>query len=457
MRRFTAVTCLWLAACSSSAEDAATPASDPTDATAEVSAIDSATSDTGTQDTTTTGEAASDVTNPGDGAAPGSTGQWVLGYYVGYQIDHYPLASIDWSGMSHIALAPLTVNADGSINTRFANFGSDADGATFAKQLSTAAHAHGVKALLMLGGAGLSNNVKPAMSSLDAFVGRLLKTMTDLGYDGIDLDVEAENFSLDDAITLAAALRAARPGMLLSYPGSTVQYNQTVDPRIVKLATYLDRYAMQHYMGGNAGMFTGSDGAGGRFESWFYGALGGVAAHRPYAIDYALGKLAEAGIPKNKLAMGIAFYAACYRIPATTPPGGGDVSGPRMPTNAPSSWCWDCGIGGGDNDSSYNTFYAADGVLGTSTAAERRWDDVAQEPYLSFAAAKSVGWCGGNTRFVTYEDEQSIKAKGAFSKTNGYGGVIVWTINQGWLPASAAGGRPRNALMQALRQGFLVP
>jgi hypothetical protein len=47
--------------------------------------------------------------------------------------------------------------------------------------------------------------------------------------------------------------------------------------------------------------------------------------------------------------------------------------------------------------------------------------------------------------------------KGQFSKANGYGGIIVWTIQQGWLPAGASGGRAPNALMQALKQGFLDP
>jgi chitinase len=221
---------------------------------------------------------------------------------------------------------------------------------------------------------------------------------------------------------------------------------------LAKLATYLDRYNMQSYQGGNTGMFTG-----GNFQSWFYGALGGISALHPYSIDYGLEQLAALGIPKAKLGMGIAFYSACYKIPGTTPSGGQDVSGPRMPTGAPMDWCWDCGVGGADNVSSYNYFYASDGLFAQSTAAERKRDDVAQEPYLSFSSPKYDKLCGGNTRYVIYEDEVSLKAKGAFSRKNGYGGVIIWTLQQGWLPQNAAGGRARNALMQALREGFLAP
>ena len=53
-------------------------------------------------------------------------------------------------------------------------------------------------------------------------------------------------------------------------------------------------------------------------------------------------------------------------------------------------------------------------------------------PYLSLPAAVNDGHCGKPTRYISYEDETSIAAKGAFSKTNGYGGVIIWTLEEGW-------------------------
>jgi GH18 family chitinase len=82
---------------------------------------------------------------------------------------------------------------------------------------------------------------------------------------------------------------------------------------------------------------------------------------------------------------------------------------------------------------------------------------VAEVPYLSLASPVNDAGCGGYTQYISYEDEVSIIAKGAFSKSGGYGGIIVWTIRQGWLPAGAASGRARNALMQAREQGFIDP
>ncbi len=78
-------------------------------------------------------------------------------------------------------------------------------------------------------------------------------------------------------------------------------------------------------------------------------------------------------------------------------------------------------------------------------------------PFLSLSSAVNDPGCGAKTQYITYDDETSILAKGAFSKANGYGGVIVWTLNEGWLPSGASGGRAQNAMMQALKQGFIDP
>jgi MoaA/NifB/PqqE/SkfB family radical SAM enzyme len=43
----------------------------------------------------------------------------VLGYYVGYQVDAYPIADIDWTALTHIAFGPLTVKSDQSLNLSF--------------------------------------------------------------------------------------------------------------------------------------------------------------------------------------------------------------------------------------------------------------------------------------------------------------------------------------------------
>ncbi len=185
-----------------------------------------------------------------------------MGYYVGYDINAYPIASIDWSGLTHIIFAPLVVNADRSLDLSFSD--QNGTGQADAMALAQAAHAHGVKALLMLGGAGAGANIATAAgaSKRAAFVTALLGAMTTLGYDGIDLDWE-DSVNLDDLVALAQALRAAQPTMLLTYPAGAINGNfQTVDPRMVTLAASLDRFNVQTYYPSTAV-------AGQGWSSWF--------------------------------------------------------------------------------------------------------------------------------------------------------------------------------------------
>lgn len=387
-------------------------------------------------DNVTTGDTTSTSSSTGAGGGnPGASGQWVLGYYVGYSINSYPIAGIDWSGLTHIAFAPLLVKGDLSLDFSF--YDQNGTGQQDAVALAKAAHAHGVKALLMLGGAGAGATIATAASGPNraAFVSTLVASLSTLGYDGIDLDWE-DAVNLDDLVALAHDLRAALPSIVLSYPAGSINGNfQTVDARMVALAQSLDRFNVQTYYPTTAV-------AGQGWYSWFNSPLSGAMGNTPVAIDDTLQRYADAGVPKGKLGMGMSFYAICYTA---------DVSGPRQPTDG------DTQIVGGDNAYPLSAFFAAGSTFDKSKPSEQQRDAVAQVPYLSLASAVTDKGCGGPARYLSYDDETSILAKGAFSKSKGYGGIIVWTIQEGWLPPNASGGRAQNALMQALKKGFIDP
>jgi chitinase len=280
---------------------------------------------------------------------------------------------------------------------------------THAMQLATAAHAHGVKALLMLGGAGAGANIATAASDANraAFVQRLTSALSTLGYDGIDLDWE-DSVNLDELVALAADLRAAKPDIVLSYPAGAINGNfQTVDSRYAQLAASLDRFMVQTYYPSTA--FAGSG-----WNSWFVAPLSGVTGNTPIAADDTLMRYAAAGIPTAKLGLGIGAYAICYT---------GGITGPRQPTSGSTQ------ITGGDNSLPLRTFFSTTTFTGAAAAA-KKYDTTAQQPYLSFTSAVNEPGCGGNTQYISYEDATSIMAKGTFSKQNGYGGIIIWTINE---------------------------
>jgi len=72
------------------------------------------------------------------------------------------------------------------------------------------------------------------------------------------------------------------------------------------------------------------------------------------------------------------------------------------------------------------------------------------------ARSASDSHCGQASRYIPDDDEQSIVAKGTWSKQNGSGGAMAWTLQQLRLPAGATGGRSRDALLKALHDGFLA-
>ena len=373
-----------------------------------------------------------DTPAPIHDAAPGTSGRWVLAYYVGYQIDALPIADIPWQWLTHIAFSPMVVKSDLSLDLTFDD--SHGTGIADAQALATAAHAHHVVPLLMLGGANAGANIRTAAAPANraAFVTRLLAALDQLGYDGVDLDWE-DSVDLDELVALAQDLRAARPAIVLTYPGGAINGNfQTVDPRFAALGAALDQFNIQTYYPSTA--VTGQG-----WDSWFLAPLSGVTGATPIAIDDTLARYAAAGIPKAKLGMGTGAYAICYT---------GGITAPHQPTSGATQ------IVGGDNDYPLSAFYAVGGTFDTHASAVQR-DATAQQPYLSLPTPVTDSHCGGATQYLSYEDEQSLAAKGAFARSNGYGGIIVWTLQEAYLPMNAAGGRARDAMIHALWESFV--
>lgn len=114
-----------------------------------------------------------------------------------------------------------------------------------------------------------------------------------------------------------------------------------------------------------------------------------------FSVDQAVKTFLEAGVPKEKLVIGVAFYSREWR-------------------------------GVPDVDNGYMQMAKTTGGYGPSYHAlveeyvnkndyVRYWDDEAKAPYLF----------NGN-HFISYEDEESIAHKVAYMKEQGLGGVMYW-------------------------------
>jgi hypothetical protein len=379
----------------------------------------------------TTADASPDGGTAADASPDGGavSEQWVMGYYPWYQMSQLPIESIDWSSLTHVIFGPVALNDGGTLDLSFGlTVGAGMD---TARALANAAHAHGVKALLLVGGLGDGWRFQEFGTALSP---EIAFAVGNLGYDGVELDWE-DQIDLSVELALVGSLRTFLPDQVITSVYSALNRNfDTVDPRLATIAAHLDRIDVQ--------MFPPTVVGGG--SSWFVNPLGGATPSTPYAIDDSLARYAAAGIPRSKLTMGVALYAACYSSPVTGPRQGlilgvTDVSGL--------------------DDFPLSALFAPGGLLQSSSPI---WDDQAAEPYLAFPdVGKIVPGCRtsvtGSIGYIPFEDEKSIAANGVFSKRNGYGGINVWTLADGWLLPGSAGGRQPDAIMKALKAAFLDP
>jgi chitinase len=338
-----------------------------------------------------------------------------MGYYATWQVAQLPVAEIDWSGLTQIALAFYTpkgkslVLSDGTL--------------TLPDDLVRAAHAHGVKAIASIGGADSQSDLRAATASgsIDQFVANLVDIMSSPGYDGIDIDWEPLDKSDEAAVVeVAKRVRQAKPGALLTIPVGTINVNLGADlSGYAAIAAAYDQVNVMSY--GMSGAYSG-------WKSWHSSPLYHTDSATPTSIDSTVKLYLAAGVPAKKLGIGIGMYGLCYSTPVTAP---------------------DQALNGG-------TLLASDGAISYASimtnyysAAARKWDSLARVPYLSFSAPHAPDDC----TYISYDDEQSIAEKGAYLKSMGLGGVIEWEVNESHLSAAPAG--QRDPLMKAIHDNVL--
>lgn len=351
-------------------------------------------------------------------AAPDPAPRFVTGYWVGYQQGLYPPEKIDFGALTHLVVGRVLPRPDGTLRTALDI--DDLAGPKIAADLARRAHAAGRKALLMIGGAGEHAGWVGASSPQNRarFVAELVATMRRLGYDGVDLDWEPlEKADKPVILELVRALRAAAPAAVITMPVSWLNANTDLpaDPWYGQVAASLDQLNIMSY-----GM---ADAWG--WQSWHSSAVEGEGRLTPSSVAVSARGYAAAGVPRAKIGLGIGFYGSCWVAP---------VTGPRQATRGSR-------VVASDNEMSYARI-----VRDYLDPAALRWDEAARASYLSFPAPRGPKNC----TFVSFEDERSIAAKGALARAQGYGGAMIWTVNQGYLAATG-----RNPPLEAVGAAFL--
>jgi len=120
-------------------------------------------------------------------------------------------------------------------------------------------------------------------------------------------------------------------------------------------------------------------------------------APKQRSADLAVQQFMAADVPANKLVMGIAFYGHAAEMRSNDNYGLNRKVTKRVP------------VGG--------FTYINDSLINGNRGYVRYWDTAAQAPYLYNEARKI---------FITYDDEQSVKAKCNYVLQHKLGGVMFW-------------------------------
>jgi chitinase len=341
-------------------------------------------------------------------------GSWATSANGGF----YAVSSIDWDGLTHVAAAFYI--PDGKGGWVPGNFD-----ATLAAPLIAAAHAHGKKAIASIGGAGSGPAFEGSTSA--ANMSLFLTNLQDLlssGYDGLDIDWEGGNLTpaMDQALetSLIGSLRTKNPTAILTMTAGYENENSLDDLSFYgTISAQLDRINLMTY---------GMSGAWEGWDSWHSAPLHwNKNSSTPTGIDSSVSHYLAAGVPAAKLGVGSGFYGECYTSPVTAPVqalGGSQVSA-------------------SDGTMSYRNILSS-----YYSSSAYHYDSMADVPYLTLSGSNAE-----KCTFVSYEDETSIAAKAAWVKAQGLGGIIIWTISEGYV-ASGATVEAENPLLEAMKGVF---
>jgi len=309
--------------------------------------------------------------------------------------------AIDATKLTHINYAFVDVK-----NNRAWLHNLATDSTNFRKLNALKRRNPALKILISLGGWAWSENFSDAVlsdTSRQAFAASTVDIVRQYGLDGVDIDWEYPGLKGEDNVfrpedkqnytLMFKAIReqldqlkkqTGKAYLVTTAVGTFQDYiNHTEMGQAQK---YLDYVNLMTY-----DFFT--EGARAGHHTNLYPASSGKdeqSAHQ------AVKRFKAVGVPKEKLVIGIAFYGRAWQLQNDDP----NVT-PRQVAKV-------------DRGGGYT--FIKDSLL-VNPAYRRYWDKRAKAPYLFNA---------GQKKFVSYDDEESVRLKCQYVKKKGLAGVMFW-------------------------------
>ncbi|KAJ3076627.1 hypothetical protein HDU98_001636 [Podochytrium sp. JEL0797] len=393
----------------------------------------------------------------------------IIGYYTNwadYSRLQNNIAKLDLSGFSAINYAFLKPLADGTL----VSFDAFSDGVRI-PQLNGAVRIKypNLRTIISIGGWSGSTHfstIAASAGTIQTFVKGVHAYLDQNGFDGVDLDWEypkgkglsCNTVSPNDPVNFLNLLKALRSEL-----GPTRIISMAVSADISRYAiggtNYMPQYAK--YVSYIMVMTYDFYGSWNPFTD-FNSPLSSPGSKDPkqptangiqYTIAKSLSIYTKAGVKKQQLVAGLAFYGRSWQVKPNPPLNGlyqlcagalqpgskacvpivGDVldvtTYPDACGGLEHSSVWMYMNLRGDTRSGNAAFIQpnaplANGALKGSNGWKRVFYPFAQTPTLYHPSYR------GAPTFISYDDPQSIKAKSLWSKKAGLGGIMAWEIDQ---------------------------
>jgi chitinase len=367
-----------------------------------------------------------------------TSGKVALAYYDGGLWRSYQPQHVDLSAMTHLIfgrVVPGGGNQGGQAGGLLPGAGAAHEAGQLPSNVSRKsveaylierARAAGVIPLLMVGGydvgAGFLNSTDPALRA--GFVDKLLAYVVANGYQGVDLNWVSD---MDDVVAgprLVALIRelkaraaqmpqfqAPHKPLLVTYPTNVLNMNtDSVAPWKVEVAGLVDYLSLTSYQ---MGFWSGGQ------QTWHFSPLYRDESNwrTPTSIDSTVRALVAAGVPAQKIVLGVGFFGYSFARP---------VSGPYQEPE---------GVDHGNNDLSYSWSQLVQcGYLSTGTYVFDNDAKASYRSYNGFNAGGVQGECinwAQDVGWLSYEDQRSISAKSRYVREQNLAGVTAYKINFG--------------------------
>lgn len=382
-------------------------------------------------------------------------------YFAGYHAKRkgvtFTVDQMPWSKYTDVKYAFAETNADGSLNLTLS-------APEVLPDFVKAAHANNVKAIVAIGGWTGSMHFSTNVGSPEnrtAFVKTCLDLVSKYNLDGLDFDWEYPNrqglgcnaINEDDTanfISFLTELRKAQPKQLqLTAAVSLYPYNdkagqQSTNGALAPMAQLLDYVLVMGY--DVYGAWAGTGGPNAPLE------MSCDPRNNQGGIKEGVTKWIAAGFPAEKLVLGVGAYGHGFDVAETDAFVAATTNG-SAPTL--SAYPKNSGIrrqgGSWDDDPAIDNCGAANPPGGTFTF----WSMVTEGKFLDESGNPREGMATGydscsqtpflfdktNNWWVSYDDAQSLAAKGKYITSNKLAGFGMWE----------AGGDYKNIVVDAMR------